>query len=80
MNPDISFLHELWDSIKTFVPKKERLPVAEAVVRSFDDYADIDAVEDHLNEFDSIMKAAIVSHFDLIEDEEDEDDDNYGEW
>lgn len=78
MNPDISFLHELWDNIKPLVPKKERLPVAEAVIRSFDDHADIESIEDHLNEFDTTMKAAIISHFDLLEDDDEEDD--YGDW
>ena len=77
MNPDISFLHELWDSVKVLVPKKERLPVAEAIVRAFDDYADIGAIEDHLSDFDGTMKAALKSHFDLIEDNDDEDS---GEW
>lgn len=78
MNPDISFLHELWDGIKTFIPKKERLAIAEAIVRSFDDYADIEAIEDHLNEFDTVMRTALKSHFDFYDEEEDDDD--FGEW
>lgn len=76
MNPDISFLHDLWDGIKAFVPKKERLQVAETVVRIFDDNADIESVEDSINEFDSVMKAALIAHFDIGLDEEDDDD----EW
>jgi hypothetical protein len=77
MNLDISFMHELWDGIKPFIPKKERLAAAEAVVRTFDDNADISEIEDHITEFDSAMKAAIVSHFEFYDESDDEDD---GEW
>ena len=79
MNPDISFLHDLWDSIKAFIPKKERLQLAEAIVRTFDDNADIDTVEESINEFDSVMKAALIAHFDIGLEDDDEDDD-YGEY
>jgi hypothetical protein len=79
MNPDISFLHDLWDSVKAFIPKKERLQVAEAIVRTFDDNADIESVEDSLSEFDSVMKAALTAHFDIGLEDDDEDDD-YGEY
>ena len=79
MNPDISFLHDLWDSVKAFIPKKERLQVAEAIVRTFDDNADIESVEDSLSEFDGVMKAALTAHFDIGLEDDDEDDD-YGEY
>ena len=80
MNPDISFLHDLWDSVRAFVPKKERLQIAESIVRSFNDHADIDSVEEHLNEFDSVMKTALMTILDLGFDDEDEDEDDYGSW
>jgi hypothetical protein len=80
MNPDISFLHELWDSVKPFVPKKERLAAAEAVVRSFDDNADIASIEDHVSEFDSAMRAAIVAHFELYDQEDSASDEDDGGW
>ncbi len=73
MNPDISFLHELWDSIKSFTPKKERLQLAESVVRVFDENADIGDIEPHLNEFDHAMKTALMEHFSIGLDDEDED-------
>jgi hypothetical protein len=79
MNPDISFLHDLWDSVKTFIPKKERLPVAETIVRNFDQHADIGAIEESINEFDQVMRTALISHFDIGL-EEDEDDEDYGDW
>lgn len=78
MNPDISFLHDLWDSVKAFIPKKERIQVAESIVRVFDDNADIESVEDSLNEFDSVMKTALVAHFDIgLEEDDDEEDWEY---
>tara|TARA_X000000368_G_C22664780_1_gene551247 strand:+ start:345 stop:578 length:234 start_codon:yes stop_codon:yes gene_type:complete len=75
MNPEVALLLETWDSIKSYLPKKERLNIAEILVRTFDDNVDISEVESSIMEFDSIMKAAIVSHFDIgiEEDEEDED-------
>ena len=74
MNPDISFLHDLWDGVKAFIPKKERLQVAETIVRIFDDNADIESVEDSINEFDHAMKTALIAHFDIgLEEEEDEE-------
>jgi len=75
MNLDESFLHDLWDSLKPFVSKKERIAAAEAVVRAFDDYADLSAIEDHIDEFDSVMKAALYSHFEIVPEEEEEEDD-----
>ena len=40
----------------------------------FEDHVDISEAEDNANEFDSIMKAALISHFDIgLEDDEDED-------
>lgn len=75
MSPEIALLHDTWDCIKNYVPKKERLNIAETIVRAFDDNVDIAEAETSLMEFDSVMKAAIVTHFDIgLEDEDDEDD------
>jgi hypothetical protein len=74
MSPEVALLLDAWDSIKAFIPVKERLHVAEELVRNFEDHVDISEAEDHANEFDSVMKAALISHFDIgLEDEEDED-------
>jgi hypothetical protein len=78
MNPEVALLLETWDSIKAYIPKKERLNIAEILVRTFDDNIDVSEVEHHIMEFDAVMKAAIVSHFDLLE--EDEDDAEDEEW
>lgn len=75
MSPEVALLLETWDNIKSYIPKKERLNIAEVLVRTFDDNVDISEVEDNIMEFDSVMKAALVSHFDLLEDNDDEDED-----
>jgi len=74
MNPEIELLYNIWDSVKPYVSVKERLHVAEEIVRTFDDQLDISEVEDNLNMFDSVMKAALISHFEFGLEESDEDD------
>jgi hypothetical protein len=75
MSPEVALLYDTWDSIKTYIPKKERLHVAEELVRTFDDNVDISEAEDNINSFDSVMKAALVSHFDIgFEVDEDDED------
>jgi len=75
MNPETELLYNIWDSVKPYVSVKERLHVAEEIVRVFDDQLDISEVEDVLNQFDSVMKAALISHFDFgLEDDDGEED------
>lgn len=74
MSPEVALLLETWDIVKGQIAKKEQLHIAEALVRSFEDHIGIDDVEDHLNEFDRVMKAALVSHFDLGTEDQDWDE------
>ena len=64
MSPEVALLLDVWDTIKSQIPAKERLHVAEDLVRTF---------EDNVSEFDTVMKAAIVSHFDVGLEEDDEE-------
>ena len=75
MSPEVALLYEVWDNLKSTIPQKERLQVAESMVRTFDEHVDISDVENSLNEFDTVMKTAIVCHFDIGLEEEDEDED-----
>ena len=76
MSPEVALLHEVWDSIRSHIAAKERLNIAEVLVRVFDDNVDIAEVETQLMKFDSVMKAAIVTHFDIgLDDNDDEEDD-----
>lgn len=74
MNPETELLYNVWDSIKPYISVKERLHVAEEIVRTFDDMLDISEVEDALNQFDSVMKTALISHFEFGLDDDDEED------
>lgn len=77
MSPEVALLHDLWDSIKSQITSKERLAVAEEMVRCFDEYVDITDYGVDINEFDKTMKAALLSHFDDGEEEDDEYDEEY---
>jgi hypothetical protein len=78
MNPEVELLYEAWDKVKAYIPKKDKLHVAEELVRVFENTVGLDEVEEELNSFDSVMKAAIVSHLDIgFEEEEDDDDYEY---
>ena len=74
MSPEVALLLDAWDTVKSFIPAKERLHVAEELVRTFEDNVSISDAEDHINEFDTVMKAALVSHFDIGLDDEDKED------
>lgn len=75
MNPETELLYNVWESVKPYISAKERLHVAEEIVRKFDELVDISEVEDALNQFDSVMKAALISYFDFgLEDDEDDED------
>jgi len=75
MSPEVALLEELWASLKPYIQKKDRLEAAEMIVRTFDEHLSVDDIDVYKNEFDSVMKAAIVSHFDYLNDDDDDDDD-----
>ena len=78
MSPEVALLNEVWEIMKGHVPQKERLSEAERLLRLFDENIDIGDIDMYKNEFDKVMKTAIVSYFDEgVEDEDDEDDDWY---
>jgi len=78
MSPELALLYDLWDKVKPYVQKKEKLHVAEEIVRAFDDNVDLEDVEENINSFDTIMKTALVSHYDLgLESEEEDDEEDY---
>ena len=74
MSPEVVLLGEVWDSVKSYIPRKERLPAAEVIVRLFDENIDISDVDAYINEYDSVLKTAVVSHFDLLLEDDEEDD------
>ena len=73
MNPDLSFLIELWDTMKIYVPKKDRLQAAEQLVGITDENLDLSDIQENINMFDSAMKNAIVGHFGFDEEDDEEE-------
>ena len=74
MDPDLDFLIEVWDGLKNYITKKDRLQAAEQLITIFDENADLNALQENINMFDSAMKNAIIGHFGL------DDDDHEEEW
>lgn len=77
MSPEVALLNEVWEIMKGHVPQKERLSEAERLLRLFDENIDIGDIDMYKNEFDKVMKTAIVSYFDEGVEDEDEFDDDY---
>lgn len=67
-------LIELWSQLKSHIPAKERLEVADLIVTIFDEYGQIDS-EILAEDLDKALKAALRSRLEV--DEEDNDDDIY---
>lgn len=73
MNPDLQVLVSVWEAMKHYIPKKDRIEAAEHLVRVFDEEADMTGIESEIPSFDSVLKAAAKTHFGADEDEEDFD-------
>jgi len=66
------FIIDLWSRIKHFVPAKDRLDVADAIIAICDDYGYADGIEDHAD-LDKELHAAVKTYYGAYEDDEDED-------
>jgi len=72
MSRDASLLNEIWGIVGSYIPQKEKVEAAQQLVELFDEHSMTDGFE-HETEFYGPLKAAVVAHFKL---DEDEDDDN----
>jgi hypothetical protein len=79
MSPEVALLSESWEIVKPHIPSKDRLHVAESLLRIFDETLDINEIHLYKNEFDKVMKTAIVTYYD-DEGLDDVDEDEDGEW
>jgi hypothetical protein len=79
MSPEVALLHDVWTTVKLHAPKNASVELAESLLRCFDDGSDIEDIVTDANEFDKIMKAAIVSHFGYDDDDADDADDEWEE-
>lgn len=79
MGPEVALLMETWDIVKNHVHINERHEVCDALLRTFEEHVGLpeEDLEMHKNEFDRIMKAAIVEH---LGDDELADEDEEAEW
>lgn len=79
VNDNHELLLELWSRVKSHIPPKERLEVADMFVVVFDEFGLVD--ENLLDEdLDKELRAAARSHLsELVEEEEyDDGEDGYG--
>lgn len=63
---------ELWQDIKHYIPSKDRIDVADLVVKKFDEYGLSDGIENEVG-LDKTLKTAVISYYHLEEDEEEHD-------
>tara|TARA_Y100000592_G_C5360764_1_gene263573 strand:+ start:290 stop:526 length:237 start_codon:yes stop_codon:yes gene_type:complete len=70
MNPDLQLLISVWDSMKNYVQKKDKIEAAEHLVRVFDEECDMNGIEDEAHTFDGALKTAVVGHYGFGEDED----------
>ena len=77
MSPEVALLHEVWTTVNLHAPKNASVELAESLLRCFDDGSDIEDIVDDANEFDKIMKAAIVGHFGYDDEDTDDTDDDW---
>ena len=75
MSPEVVLLNEVWEVVREHIPKKERVHVAETMLRCFEENLDMSDIETYKNEFDSAMKTAIVTNADTLDDDGDDWDD-----
>jgi hypothetical protein len=79
INDNHELLIELWSRIKSHIPPKERLEVADTLVVVFDEFS---LLEDSFldEDLDKELRAAAKSHLTVVDvDNEDQDDDDYSE-
>ncbi len=63
---------ELWSRLKSHIPPKERLEVADLIVVVFDEFGLADDLVDESGDLDKELRAAVRSHFgDSLEEEDD---------
>lgn len=75
MSPEVALLHTVWELFKGYVPAKDKVDIADQLLKNFEEHVDIEDINVYKNEFDKPMKAAILE---LFPDEDADDDDD--EW
>jgi hypothetical protein len=76
INENNELIMELWSRLKSHIPPKERLEVADLIVVIFDEFGMADDLIDEADDLDRELRAAVRSHFG---DDPTEEDDDYEE-
>lgn len=79
---EVNLIVDVWESVKTYIDKKERYDVALALLRSLENHYDMDSVSDELLGNDSVLDEVIKDLYaghDAEDDDFDEDDYDYDE-
>lgn len=74
MNPEVQLLVYIWDAVKNYIPKKDRLEAAEHLVRVFDEESDLSGIEDEISTLDVALRTAVKTHYSDHDDYDDEED------
>jgi len=75
INENNELIMELWSRLKSHIPPKERLEVADIIVVVFDEFGMADELIDEADDLDRELRAAVKSHFgDSPEDDEEDED------
>jgi hypothetical protein len=71
------FIIELWARIKPLVDQKDRLDAADAIVSVADEYGFAEGIEDHYEDLDRELRAAVKTRFGESEEDDEYEDE---EW
>jgi hypothetical protein len=63
-----SFVIDLWSAIKNYVPKKDRVEVADVLVNILDEYGYAEGLEEAVD-IDKDLLTAVQAHFGLDDEE-----------
>jgi len=74
MNQETDMIVEIWDGIKPYIRKKDRLDLADHLVAVFDDYGMADGLPAICDTADQHLAAAIKGRYGIDEEEDDLDE------
>lgn len=73
---EVNLIVDVWESIKTYIDKKERYDAALAFLRSLENHYDMDSVSDELLGSEHTLDEVIKDLYAIEEEEEGYEEDN----
>lgn len=75
---EVNLIVDVWESVKTYVDKKERYDAASSLLRSLENHYDMDSVSEELLGNDNVLDTVIKDLYGMEDAEEDDyEEDNY---